>query len=167
METVDWKSLHTLGNQSAKMTDREIKWCYICRIIPTCFINQNWKSVFPERCSGGELLGFIVYLLRCKYFEILQWESMFKFVWEVCASLGNISFKQIETSPESETYVVVFFCPKLTICLRGDVCIFHKFSLDIIIDFLLICLKHFLFLCKHAWNNKASGEKAVCSKLEV
>ena len=68
---------------------------------------------------------------------------------------------------ESETYVG--FCPKLSMCLGVCVCVYFKdCHKDILIDFLLICLKHFLMLCKFSCkNNKASGAMAVCSNIEV
>lgn len=47
---------------------------------------------------------------------------MFKFVWAVRASLGNISFKQIETSPKSETYVV--FLPQANHLSGGEMCVY-------------------------------------------
>lgn len=67
--------------------------------------------------------------------------------------------------PESETYVD--FCPKLSMCLC--VCVYFKdCRKDIIIDFLLICSKRFLMLCKFSCkNNTTSGEIAVCSNIEV
>lgn len=69
--------------------------------------------------------------------------------------------------PESETYVD--FCPKLRICLGVCVCVYFKdCHKDFIIDFLLICLKHFLMLSKFSCkSNKASGEITVCSNVEV
>lgn len=70
--------------------------------------------------------------------------------------------------PESET------CCRFQSQLKhvfGHVCVcvyFKDCHEDIIINFLLICLKYFLVHCKFYYkNNKASSEIAACSNIKV